>query len=111
MGDGEGRRHCRNLEAATFQILDLAQAEQPGKWGEGEGGHSWDLTFLGSAPYLVLAVLASHSHVRCLPYIHPQDFQNIKKALLHFAGEETEVHRRTKDILMLGRVVHTRSPR
>lgn len=68
LGDGEGRRHCRSLETATFQILDLAQAEQHGR-----GGHSWDL-----------AVLASHSHVRCFPYIHPQDSQNIKIGIAPF---------------------------
>lgn len=36
LGDGEGRRHRRSLETATFQILDLAQAEQLGK-GKGVG--------------------------------------------------------------------------
>lgn len=44
LGDGEGRRHCWSREAATFQMLDLAQAQQH------RGGHSWDLAFLGSVP-------------------------------------------------------------
>lgn len=39
LGDGEGRRQCRSLEAVTFQLTHLAQAEQH------RGGHSWDLAF------------------------------------------------------------------
>lgn len=42
LGDGEGRRPCRSLEAAAFWISDLAQAEQH------RGGRSWDLASLGS---------------------------------------------------------------
>lgn len=71
LGDGEGRRHCRSLEADTFQI---AQAKQH------RGGHSWDLAFgvcdLGGGLVGIndsvawhSLIFASQSNARCFTYI------------------------------------------